>query len=230
MADETKNRNHLTQRQPMAERPINLRAHEVRNALANEVIQVRRVVKGAPADWSPMRPQVFSPTVIDRRGEEQPGPDAYGAGNEDGDCWIVCPYGKPGDRLWGREAFIHEPATYCWEASVSTPAIPAQTVYRADAKDPRGALWAPSIHMPRWASRITLEITEVRVQRLQEISEADAMAEGSRDWSAEQETPVRDIPAGETRLIYRQLWESINGPGSWDADPWVWAMTLMRIA
>lgn len=92
-----------------------------------------------------------------------------------------------------------------------------------------GPHWRPSIHMPRWASRIDLEISSVRVERLNAINEVDAIVEGSREWAAEQDTPVRDIPAGETHLMYRQLWESINGAGSWDADPWVWVVQFKRV-
>lgn len=218
----------------MAERPINLREHEVRNALANEVIQVRRVVKGAPADWSPMQPQVFSPTVIDRRGEEQPGPDAYGAGNEDGDCWIICPFGSPGDRLYGREKWAHDARSLeeCRAAHEDIMGgMSYGPYYHATEVAPDTLKWRPSIHMPRWASRITLELTEVRVQRLQEISEADARAEGAPGYEEGADAPP---PDGDHEWSYRasfsRLWESVNGPGSWAANQWLWAMTLRRIA
>jgi hypothetical protein len=82
----------------------------------------------------------------------------------------------------------------------------------------------PAIHMYRWASRITLEITEVRVERLQDISDSDAWAEG-----ISASTVSTDEPGDAVRL-YRALWESINGPGSWDENPWVWAISFRRIA
>jgi hypothetical protein len=85
----------------------------------------------------------------------------------------------------------------------------------------------PSIHMPRWASRITLEITSVRVERLQAISEADAAAEG-----CDGNCPIGHLPAymkGPLSYHYAQLWESINGPGSWEANPWVWVVEFRRI-
>lgn len=145
---------------------------------------------------------------------------------------IACPYGQPGERLWVREAFIHEPADYCWEASVSIPCRPSHTVYRADVEgDSKGAGWKPSIHMPRNLSRILLEITEVRVERLRSITEADALAEGI----------VRlpdggfGLPKGEhyhaadPRISYLSLWESINGPGSVEAEPWLWAVSFRRL-
>lgn len=80
---------------------------------------------------------------------------------------MVCPHGEPGDRLWCRETF----------ANIALKGYEPVLFYRAD-EDDKAVTWKPSIHMPRWASRITLEITEVRVQRVQEISEEDAKAEG----------------------------------------------------
>ena len=146
----------------------------------------------------------------------------------------LCPYGLPGDRLWVRETFAKiDGQTRPW----------IETDYRATYAhgdrlgDHLGIKkrWTPAIHMPRAASRITLEITEVRVERLQEISEADAVAEGCARlplqdgpgawWSA-------DVDAGPAlhgrtaRDAYRLLWESINGPGSWDANPWVWVIAF----
>lgn len=90
--------------------------------------------------------------------------------------------------------------------------------------------WRPSIHMPRWASRITLEITGVRVERLQDISEADATAEGIDPTQANKTlssigTKTISGPVAE----YSVLWESINGPGSWDANPWVWVVEFKRV-
>jgi hypothetical protein len=104
--------------------------------------------------------------------------------------------------------------------------------YRA-TEDAGGLLWRPSIHMPRWASRINLEITGVRVERLQYISEADAKAEGIeptmpnpghwnwKDYLAE---------GCQTHAVlsYKTLWESINGPGSWDKNPWVWVVEFKK--
>lgn len=79
----------------------------------------------------------------------------------------------------------------------------------------------PSIHMPRWASRINLEITGVRVERLQEISVSDAIAEGY-DGSIQS-------PVDPSIKWYSDLWESINGSGSWDTNPWVWVVNFRRI-
>jgi hypothetical protein len=129
-----------------------------------------------------------------------------------------CPYGVPGDRLWVRE---------CWSCLDSHSRPGSRIAFRADTADGErvrvDAPWRPSIHMPRWASRLTLEVTGVRVERLQDISEEDALAEGMERHLWE------ETMHGDTHLQvldYRALWESINGPGSWDANPWVWAVSF----
>jgi len=97
--------------------------------------------------------------------------------------------------------------------------------------------WRPSIHMPRWASRIQLEITVIRVERLQDISEADALAEGIQAYS---DGTYRDYNVPDDKVFdhytfaspvdsYRTLWDTINGPGSWEANPWVWVIEFRRI-
>ncbi len=124
-----------------------------------------------------------------------------------------CPYGYPGDRLWVRETWApHDPAM-----------LPNKTYYAADHPEWRTGedidRWRPSIHMPRSRSRITLEIADVRVQRLQDISEEDARAEGVT-------TPLRWHPAHV--LAFSALWDEIHGDGAWDANPYVWALTFKR--
>ena len=126
-----------------------------------------------------------------------------------------CPYGQPGGRLWVRETFED-----------CESALHSCVLYRADGGTP-GTKWTPSIHMPRWASRITLEITGMRVERLQDISEADAMAEGVHY------SLLEKIQAGQDRWArhaYKKLWESIHGPGSWDLNPWVWVVEFKGVA
>ena len=101
-------------------------------------------------------------------------------------------------------------------------------IHYAATEDRGGLLWRPSIHMPRWASRITLEITGVRVERLREISEADVQAEG---WTRRPEVSTDpQVHKEAARDWFMDLWESINGPGSWDANPWVWAIEFRRLA
>ena len=136
-----------------------------------------------------------------------------------------CPYGQPGDLSWVRETFcIVDDTGYDGDLWVDYRATPK---YRSEAPagwdnapdDPDALKWKPSIHMPRWASRLTLEITNVRVERLQDISEEDAIAEGiesTRYWRDEH-------PAS---ICYAVLWDSINGLGSWERNEWAWSLSF----
>lgn len=121
------------------------------------------------------------------------------------------PYGQPGDRLWVREA---------WANTRGDDSLP--TYYRSDERiEDLQRTWKPSIHMPRWASRITLEITGVRVERLQDISDLEARQEGL------QPDFYGSVMGCKRKFI--DLWESINGPGSWAANPRVWVIEFRRI-
>lgn len=198
----------------MKERPIIFSAPMVRAILAGTKTQTRRIV-----------PTMFTCGRVEYPGKR----DSRGYSRVN---WLdtaegmaqaaqECKYGRPGDRLWVRETWGAWP-------HMMGGVQPETLRYRADGEyqNERGTWrWRPSIHMPRWASRITLEITDVRVERLQDISEADAKAEGVSMpdgtpappdfWSYQQE--------------FRHLWEQINGPGSWDANPFVWVVTFRRI-
>jgi len=124
-------------------------------------------------------------------------------------CNYPCPFGQPGDRLWVRETFYCNAGEYYFRADMP------------DKGDREAPGWRPSIHMPRAESRITLEITAVRVERLQVIPTEDALAEGYQ----------ADITRAPVTW-YRELWDSINGkrPGcSWTANPWVWVIEFKRI-
>lgn len=125
-----------------------------------------------------------------------------------------CPYGVPGDRLWVRETWQSE--------MVAGHERDGPVRYRA-TQDERcmGHRWKPSIFMPRWASRISLRITDVRVERLQSISQADANAEGI----AAQSGPWLHHVIAD----YRRLWGSINGAESWNSNPWVWVVSFERV-
>lgn len=126
------------------------------------------------------------------------------------------PYGQVGDQLWVRETFL-----IADERAAGRP----PWVYAADYadRDRPKIRWKPSIHMPRAASRLTLEITSVRVERLQDISEVDALAEGVE--------PLSDPGAvfAPAKSAYCDLWESINGSGSWDLNPWVWVIEFKKV-
>lgn len=137
----------------------------------------------------------------------------------------ACPFGQPGDRLWVREKHARTEEPYIQPHYLADGPVPTISE-RHDA----GLLRVfPSIHMPRWASRINLEITGIRVERLQEISEADAMAEGAPLELGRLERTILGAKA-KYRSGFVRLWQSINGPGSWDANPWVWVIEFRRMS
>ena len=129
-----------------------------------------------------------------------------------------CPYGRPGDRLWVREAW----------AQINVAQAPGESwvVYReCDNRTDYGGPWKPSIHMRRRDSRILLEVTDVRVERLQDISEEQAEAEGVGF--------LRNAPDADETLtaaqLFECLWSSINGDESWTGNPWVWVVEFKRV-
>lgn len=218
------------------ERPILFSGEMVRAILNGRKTQTRRVIKPQPYPngwkfdgdkihcWNDYLPP--SATLLDVGS----GRDRYTTSDVEG--WETdCPYGAPGDRLWVRETW----AVHSWRDHL--PAREARKYqengeghclwYRAgggyggcDAHQ-RGR-WRASIHMPRWASRLTLEITEVRVQRVQEISEGDAIAEGCFD--------EKEHDGSLPTEVFRVLWDSLNAKRgyAWDSNPWVWALTFKR--
>ncbi|EPD5685882.1 hypothetical protein [Escherichia coli] len=141
-----------------------------------------------------------------------------------------CPYGQPGDRIWVRETYrVHgkatDVATLVYRASVrnswteQTHRVPVEVCNK-----PVSEKWTPSIHMPRWASRILLEITDVRVERLHDMSEADAKAEGA--------SPVTykiTQPEAVYRVGFGDIWRGIYGQENWLSNPWVWVIEFKRI-
>lgn len=136
------------------------------------------------------------------------------------------PYGKPGDRIWVRETWA--------EAGAGAPDLklyranyPSHVPTHYENVPPADEIrWTPSIHMPRWASRITLEITGVRVERLNSISQEDAQAEGMEltGWRPTYSDPDSGGEVWTPYDNFAQLWESIYGEGSWHANPWVWVI------
>jgi hypothetical protein len=151
---------------------------------------------------------------------------------------IHCPYGKPGDRLWVRETF-----GYVSPDEHQRPLSECSIEYRADLPagstdrpggwpatecvgDPARPRWRPSIHMPRAASRILLEIVSVRVECLNDCSDADARAEGTPGGHGV--IPSYNYNATPSEH-FSHLWESINGAGSWASNPWVWVIEFKRV-
>ncbi|EBD6536569.1 hypothetical protein B8W18_06865 [Salmonella enterica] len=199
----------------MNERGMIFNAEMVRAILDGRKTQTRRPIK-----WKQTR---F--TEIAERDDGSLWPWAEDC-ERGGDIWFACPYGEIGDRIWVRETFrVHsratDVATLVYRASVrnswteQTHRVPV-AVCNTPATPEK---WTPSIHMPRWASRITLEITGVRVERLNSITESDAEAEG-----------VTDTGFGDLLVDgYRYLWKYIYGEESWAANPWVWVIEFKRV-
>jgi hypothetical protein len=201
----------------MSEKPILFSGPMVRAILDGRKTQTRRVLKPQPpAGVSRLiGPEVYCPVAVDRHGDEYEGKPIFGVYDEDGEFGTAIRF-QPGDRLWVREAHAMIGPAICYRAEHE----------EASSGGPRvDVAWRPSIHMPRWASRITLEVTGVKVERLQDISEADARAEGcSGCLGPNPDFPDEWDPSPQEE--FRDLWNSINGPGSWDADPWVVAIAF----
>jgi hypothetical protein len=172
--------------------------------------QTRRVIKPQPEVDDIGRIWFHNRTRTEGVADTRPGTVSHGL--------QYCPYGQPGDGLWVRETHALDVPGCEDQGGVS---------YRADHQDPRGdgpahpMKWRPSIHMPRWASRTTLEVTDVRVERVMDISEGDAVAEG-----------VEFCSMCSARDMFEGLWDSINAARGfgWDVNPWVWCVTFKVVA
>lgn len=217
----------------MRERPIPFSTPMVRAILAGTKTQTRRVLREQP--------------MLDRMPHCMTSPDDRGwVRNDDGITWrydglkdgrqlpycgpYKCPYGDVGDRLWVREA---------WKTHSLFNDLPPRDLskgsrifYLAGGYSPDAARYRHARFMPRWASRTLLEVEAVRVERLQAISEADAIAEGLRfrpaldAWSAGDDNwPTFTDP----RRSYAGLWDAINGVNAWNANPWVWVVSFRRL-
>lgn len=153
---------------------------------------------------------------------------------------FTCPFGSVGDRIWVREAFrVHsratDVATLVYKASErnswteQTHRVPVSVCNKPATPEK----WTPSLHMPRWASRILLEITDVRVERLNAISEEDARAEGIIDGGClncgEPEPCGCTNPEPDATDAFAYLWQSIYGQENWNANPWVWVIEFRRV-
>lgn len=218
----------------MADRPILFSAPMIRALLAGTKTQTRRLLKPQPSKpWD---------GLFHDRGRWWTGDSLTGEAIET----LRVPYAH-GDRLWVREAHYLTD-----DGDTEYALFPAdeggeiaehlEQIARMERDYPNPEHWAkhkrlrPSIHMPRWASRLTLTVTEVRVQQLQEISEADVLAEGCpcdpdyHDTTADGSNPhmvrLEAWRWTSPRAWYHRLWDAINGPGSWDANPWVVAVSF----
>ena len=217
----------------MRERPILFSAPMVRALLDGSKTQTRRVVKLPKS----IAPEGVTLTRL-QSGYAEGARPVFGLDDEPNAFSVVCPYGQPGDRLWVREA---------WAASSIYDATPPSKICdhlpRPFERPPCGIAYPasggciglklrPSIHMPRHASRITLEVTAVRVERLHDITADDAMAEGIvrlADGGYAADKDGRHYHAASAWHAYASLWEQINGAGSWTTNPWVWAVEFRRL-
>ncbi|EPR5658812.1 morphogenetic protein [Klebsiella quasipneumoniae] len=216
----------------MKERGMIFNADMVRAILDGRKTQTRRIMKPQPepcprgGHWWPSN--VFK-TMLHVEDEMQNGKGGWG-----GLVGDACPFGDVGDRIWVRETFqgplfdYDLMDNYCKDPTpfekpefcvYKADGVPAPEFY--DADDELHCCWRPSIHMPRWASRILLEITDVRVERLKSISDGDAIREGCS---------TADMKSGDCVAdVFARLWASIYGSDSWNANPWVWVIEFKRV-
>lgn len=200
----------------------------VRAILDGRKTQTRRIVKGTDGavkfckEWDINGEEIF--VVLGEKDHTGMNP-VFGA--------ISCPFGAVGDRIWVRETWA--------EAGACAPDL---KLYRANYPEHVPSIyenvppaeeirWTPSIHMPRWASRILLEITDVRVEQLNAISEEDARAEGIIDGGClncgEPEPCGCANPEPDATDAFAYLWQSIYGQENWNANPWVWVIEFKRV-
>ncbi|EAY9565139.1 hypothetical protein BA086_05685 [Salmonella enterica] len=211
----------------MKERGMIFNGEMVRAILDGRKTQTRRIMKNQPAGDYPE-----TPALIRNVGTGFQWHGLYGESSI-----FNCPLGSIGERIWVRETYqgplfdYEQMESYLEDSSKFEK--PDFCVYRADGEpapefyDADGNLhcgWRPSIHMPRWASRITLEITDVRVERLHSISEEDAQAEGVQP-ACYEITP----PEAAYRVSFGEVWRGIYGEESWAANPWVWVIKFKRV-
>ncbi|EJF8031379.1 hypothetical protein M9M37_001842 [Escherichia coli] len=210
---------------------------------------VRAILEGRKTQTR--RPIKWKQTRFTEMGEREDGSKWPWSEDADSvrDYWHPCPFGAVGDRIWVRETWAtlgnEDGCCVDWNDNLCKgDEKSAARIYRASCEQKPGdyglwsipddadwkphtenekfeGAWRPSIHMPRWASRITLEITDVRVERLNDISECDAKAEGA---------PTECTLIGDKHYPgFRSLWKSIYGNDSWQASPWVWVIEFKRI-
>jgi len=232
----------------MKERPILFSSPMVRAILSGQKTQTRRTIRCACnsmhhgkllGDWSlsvPPRQWDGKEELWNFRSRKRLQPsdwiESYQTDVDDHAMAPVrCPYGQPGDRLWVREPFcLAHPESNRIDDGRPTRADGRWCFYLATepdieaSEDDARSPWKPSIHMPRWASRITLEVLSVRVERLQDISEEDARAEGV--CAIDLPGALDDVPLAMPRDRFAVLWSKISGPESWEANPWVWVVTF----
>jgi hypothetical protein len=211
----------------MKQRLIIFNTEMVRAILDGRKTQTRRPMNPQPhKEWQPLsaKAEWYTPTVIDKKGFYQPAKnDVFGVSDED--QGFISPFGSIGDQLYVRETwrkFNSSDECGCSESPCSCPSN--GTVLFKASHDSGESKWKPSIHMPRWAARIILEVTDVRVERVQNISERDAWAEGFDGYDD-------DVTGGKNGYSeFCEAWQSIYGDESWQSNPWVWVIDFKVIS
>ncbi|MDP8624890.1 MULTISPECIES: hypothetical protein [Serratia] len=213
----------------MKERPVIFNGEMVRAILDGRKTQTRRAISDR---------QLHLIDVASQVGECYPLESGIDHANSQSYYREHCPFGQVGDRLWVRETFAGHYLDDDQIQDIKDGRYKAEDLceYRANYSDDADCVdgWTPSIHMSRWASRITLEITAVRVERLNDISEEDAKAEGVKpagdmlpDYPDTFLTPKGDFATA--KVAFQRLWQSIYGEESWSANPWVWVIEFRRL-
>lgn len=232
----------------MKERPIIFSAEMIKAILAGRKTQTRRIIKlQPPCDGQNWQISTLVDTTA-RENLKHRGKQCWVVmdGLNEIDCndrYFSPPYGYVGDRLWVRETWCHKwedsGPVYNTEGNFDNTCVwYYATDDEPEAVDDDGWLkfnkngcqaspWKPSIHMPHWASRITLEITNIRVERLQDISEEDAKAEGCE--SILENAGTIQARRGTVRRAFSILWDSIHGQSVWNLNPWVWVIEFKRV-
>lgn len=220
----------------MSERPILFTPENAQAIAEGRKTMTRRIIKPQPTAQFMPHVGLYSPTRVDRDGDAFPAPETYGAWDENEE--YPCPYGRPGTRLWVRHTvWMRQPVDdwqpHCWNPVTKTLIWKDSDETALEQIEERQWKKIPGIHMPRWAGSTVLELTGVRVERLQEISEEDAVAEGV-EWRDNGLGISQWTHDGRTWFdyavdCYRHLYESINGPDSWARNDWVWVLEFRRV-
>ncbi|EMA4781916.1 hypothetical protein U3C50_001637 [Providencia rettgeri] len=232
----------------MKERGIIFNAEMVRAILDGRKTQTRRVMKVQPV-LNGDRWEVYSTSV--EKGNKSIPVTPWGSLENN------CPYGKVGDHLWVRETYSllgnEDACPIDWNDNIVNDKTEAARIYRASCAQKSGdyglwsipdeadwkphteemkfeGSWTPSIHMPRWASRITLEITHVHVERLQSISKQDSISEGAPRGHHSIDVISKQFGFPDfSRSWFAQIWMDIYGEDNWAANPWVWVIEFKRV-
>jgi hypothetical protein len=231
--------------QPQTRR-IDLSDLEIKAILAGKKTQVRRALTNQPPHEGKLIGPVEFLSIAEKKGEEVEGPVVFGVYDEYGEWGARCPFGKPGDRLWVKEKFAIVAKRWVggeYETHVVKGPLPKikpsnYDIHYSDSQDHSGP-WRPAAQMLRWASRMELEVANIRVERVQNISESDALAEGLSEGCkdgvlkkyGQSEWPWQDWEK-DPRRAYRFLWDQINkkDPATfWASNPLVWVVDFRRV-